>query len=100
MLTVSSLVSGLMSEHSSPPRLTLAGSSINHAEQHTRNTTAVSLIQRTSLEARALDWQLWDMLWELGGHFLVLNGACTSRLSRVAVPSLAPWRAGSTKRFA
>ena len=34
----SSFVSGLRSEHSSPPRSTLAGSSVNRAEQHTRNT--------------------------------------------------------------
>lgn len=97
-LTVSSLVSGLRSEHSSPPRLTLAGSSINYAEQHTRNTTAVSRIQRTSLEARARDWWLWYMLWGPGGRFLVSDSACTSKLLRVSVPSLAPWRAGSTKR--
>jgi len=38
LLLASSFLSGLRSEHSSSPRSTLAGSSVNHAERHTRNT--------------------------------------------------------------
>ncbi|KIM85596.1 hypothetical protein PILCRDRAFT_816803 [Piloderma croceum F 1598] len=53
MFAASVLVSGLRSEYSSLPRSTLAGSSLNHAKQHTRNAVAISLIQRSSSEGRA-----------------------------------------------
>ena len=49
------LVSGLRSEYSNLPRSTLAGSSVNHAERHTRNTVAhLRCFQRPSSEGR--DW--------------------------------------------
>lgn len=47
------LVSGLRSEYSNLPRSTLAGSSVNHAERHTRNTVAhLRCSQRPSSEGR------------------------------------------------
>ena len=54
-MSTSFLVSGLRSEYSSPPRSTLAGSSVNHSEQHTSHTAAISSIQRSSPKGRAWD---------------------------------------------
>ena len=97
LLRASSFLSGLRSEHSSSPRLTLAGSSVNYAEQHTRNT-ARSLICPKILfggEARvcaALGHAAGTgrgVRVLLCGHAIRHRSPAHSSLSRVLVPALA-----------
>ena len=87
MLAVSFLVSGIRSEYSSLPRSTLAESSINHAEQHTRHAVAVSLIQRSSTEGRVRDRAALGYAAGTGRTTpSVIEVACTPSLSYVHVP--------------
>jgi len=97
LLLASFLMSGLRSEHSSSPRSTLAGSSVNHVATAHQKYSALSLILRSSSEGRLEFALLWDMLWEPGGALCVLlqgyairhRSHAHSSLSRILVLTLA-----------